>query len=635
MGMIKNETQMTNTEEQRQKIRKRYKGISPDLLDIIPANPKLNFFGDARKKRVAVYARVSTGDPHQTSSYELQRNHYTDAVSQHEGWELKEIYADEGISGTSLQHRDAFIRMITDCMAGKIDLIVTKSVSRFSRNVLDCIGYVRKLAALDPPVEIYFETEGIHTLSKDSEMQLAFLATLAQEESHNKSEIMNASYGMRFSRGLFLTPELLGYNHDEDGNLVINPEEALTVKFIFYMCLLGYSCTKIAEELTTLGRKTKRGNTKWNPTSIRQILQNERHCGDVLAQKTWTPNYLDHKSKKNHRDRNQYLHRNHHEPIISREDFMAAQKMLRNAKYGHTGFLPEMQVITEGSLKGYVSINPTWAGFKATDYIKAVAEMIPDYENKPSTVIASSGEFDLRGYEIAHSQFFSSSNRICTTFSDNIITFSTFAIQKLSSTQVELLVNPREMILAIRPAIETTKNCMTWAKKYNEKYIPRQIRGKAFLPTLYELFGWKKGRKYRIQGVKHQNNDGAILIFDVSEAETFLPNNEKNEPDVSNLIQFDENKKPIGTGCSIIGFPADWAESFGTPFYKQQYSHESTSFHESKEWDLANNGQTFITDMTRNVTPPETLAAHIQTILGTMNQEETIEYNHTRKQYDN
>ena len=216
-------------EEQKKKIRARYKGISTDELEVIPAAPVINFYEDQREKRVAVYARVSTDDPNQTSSYELQKNHYTDTIQRHIGWKLVNIYADEGISGTSLQHRDAFLQMIADCEAGKIDLIVTKSVSRFARNVLDCIGYARALAAMNPPIENYFETEGIHTLSKDSEMQLAFLATMAQEESHNKSEIMNASIEMRFARGFFLTPVLLGYDHDEDGNLFINEEEALTV----------------------------------------------------------------------------------------------------------------------------------------------------------------------------------------------------------------------------------------------------------------------------------------------------------------------------------------------------------------------------------------------------------------------
>lgn len=134
---------------------------------------------------------------------------------------------------------------INDCNAGKIDLIVTKSVSRFARNILDCIGYVRRLKQLNPPIGIFFETENIYTLDPNSEMSLSFIATLAQEESHTKSEIMNASIEMRFKRGIFLTPTLLGYDHDEDGNLIINEEEAKIVRLIFFMYLYGYTCQRL------------------------------------------------------------------------------------------------------------------------------------------------------------------------------------------------------------------------------------------------------------------------------------------------------------------------------------------------------------------------------------------------------
>lgn len=218
---------------QKAKIRERYKGISPDELDVIPAKPQENLYDDTSEKRVGAYVRVSTDDPRQTTSYELQKNHYEDLVTHRPGWKLVEIYADEGISGTSLKHRDAFIRMIADCKQGKLDLIVTKSVSRFARNVVDCIKYVRELKALPSPVGVFFEAESIYTLDRNSEMSLSFISTFAQEESHNKSEIMNASIEMRFKRGIFLTPPLLGYDQDEDGNLVINEEEAKTVRLTY------------------------------------------------------------------------------------------------------------------------------------------------------------------------------------------------------------------------------------------------------------------------------------------------------------------------------------------------------------------------------------------------------------------
>lgn len=177
--------------------------------------------------------------------------------------------------------------MIQDCEAGKVDLIVTKGVSRFARNVLDCVGYTRKLAALDNPVGVFFETEHLYTLNSNSEMSLTFIATLAQEESRTKSNSMNLSYDMRFSQGIFLTPELLGYDVNEDGHLIINEAEALTVRLIFFMYLYGYSCQQIAETLMQLGRNTKRGNQKWSSGTVLSILQNERHCGDILYKKSF------------------------------------------------------------------------------------------------------------------------------------------------------------------------------------------------------------------------------------------------------------------------------------------------------------------------------------------------------------
>lgn len=176
---------------------------------------------------------------------------------------------------------------------------------------------------------------------------------------------------MRFKRGIFLTPPLLGYDKDEDGNLVINEEEAKTVRLIFFMYLYGFSAKQIAEEMTLLKRVTKKGNTTWSSSTILSVLQNERHCGDIIARKTYTPNFLDHKSKRNNHDRNQYHKKDHHDPIISREDFIAVQRLINNAKYGTKDLLPKLNVISDGSLKGYVLVNTRWAAFTKEDYMLA------------------------------------------------------------------------------------------------------------------------------------------------------------------------------------------------------------------------------------------------------------------------
>jgi len=369
--MDENKNAPDSKAEQKERIRSRYRNSNADGLEKISAKPRPKLFEDDGHKRVAVYARVSTLATQQTSSFELQQKHYTDFVDRQEGWILVKIYSDEGISGTSLNHRDGFMEMIKDCKKGNIDIIVVKSVSRFSRNVVDGITIIDELRALNPPVGVYFEMEGIYTLTNDNELSLTLLQTVAQEESRVKSVSMDASYEMRFSHRIFLTPPLLGYDRDGDGNLVINHDEALTVKLIFYMYLSGYGTAAIAEKLTELGRRTKKGNTEWTQGSVVNVLRNERHCGAVLARKTWTPNYKTHKARKNRGDRNQYYDPDHHAPIINRNDFHAVQKMLANAKYGVRSFMPELFVIHGGELDGYVAINPRWAAFTADDYRRA------------------------------------------------------------------------------------------------------------------------------------------------------------------------------------------------------------------------------------------------------------------------
>lgn len=617
--MNENEHKAGSVADQKNKIRERYKGVSLDELDVIPALPQEDIFAVENEQRVAVYARVSTDDPRQTSSYELQKNHYQDVISKSPNWKLVQIYADEGISGTSLQHRDQFKLMIEDCKQGKIDLIVTKSVSRFARNVVDCIGYVRELLALPHPVGVFFETERLNTFDPKSEMVLSFMATLAQEESHTKSEIMNASIEMRFRRGIFLTPILLGYDHDEDGNLVINEEEAKIVKLIFMMYLNGCTCQEIADTLTELGCMTKKGNTVWSPGSILQILQNERHCGDVLAHKTYTPNYLNHKSKKNMQNRPQYRKRNHHDAIISRDDFIAVQRLISNAKYGNKGLLPELKVIPEGVLKGFVSINPRWAGFKEDDYINASASVYNGTEQTSTSsapVEVQSGDFDLRGYEIARSQFFDSTDRITVTFSQGDIRFSCPAVRKLESTLVELLMHPQKQILAVRTAGKECRNAMQWSKKKSGISFPRGISGTAFLSTLYSLLGWKDDCRYRITGIKRGKGNDAILLFNLTEPEIFIPNDT-----VSSLPESDTSVKPFtdSNRRNVRAYPPDWADTFGSNYYSHAQAQELAGFGKGMEPDISH-ASVIYKDSDIQVTSKDDIERNIEQIMSDMKE---------------
>ncbi len=475
-------------EDRKNKKRQKYKG-NPELMMEIPADPEEDIFDSSIHKRVAIYARVSTGNEEQTSSYELQKNYYEDMVNNHPNWELVDIYADEGISGTSLKHRDEFIRMIKDCREGKIDLIITKMVSRFARNEEDLQHYKKLLKKLNPPVGILFETERLYTLNENSDMQLSFLGTMAQEESHTKSVSMNRSLQMRFKQGILLTPVLLGYDHDEDGELIINREEAKTVELIFKMCLAGRTNSEIARELQLLGRKTKKGNTEWSHSSITGILRNERYCGDVLAWKTYTTDYLEHKSVKNTGKRPQYYQKDHHEAIVSRDEYLAVQMILDGAKYGFRNARPELMAVDKGVMKGFVQINPKWRAFQAKDYLEACHSVLTDEDYlKPQIQIKrKKGDFDFRKYEIVHGQYMSQSEKISVYLSYSHIRFSRPAIIAMDEIErVELLYHPFLQILVIRKTEISNHRGINWLAKNTEKVRPRRVNGTAFLP--YSLF---------------------------------------------------------------------------------------------------------------------------------------------------
>lgn len=340
---------------------------------------------DDRILRVAAYCRVSTDDIDQLLSIELQKNNYRDMIRANPKWRYVGTYVDDGFSGTNTDHRPAFKLMMKDAMAGKIDMIITKSVSRFARNLLDCIGWVRELKDKHaPPIQVFFEQEHLNTLNATSNIILFVLAMVAEEESHMKSEAMLLSLEWRFSRGRFLTPALLGYDRVEvpDGHgghkkkLVINEDEANTVRLMYYMLLNGSSTSEIAATLNDLKRETGlrkvcgRSSTKWTDGGVYSVLRNERYCGDVLARKTWTPNFHDHKSKVNRGKKNKYYQSAHHDAIITRAQWNAAQRIPNSHRYRHMGGYLPMMVIDHGALTGYISINKAWAGYDADEYYR-------------------------------------------------------------------------------------------------------------------------------------------------------------------------------------------------------------------------------------------------------------------------
>lgn len=561
--MNESERRQESIQEQKAKIRRRYQGIAPEKVRIIPVTVlQPDFDDDTTPKRVAVYARVSTGDPRQTSSYELQKNYYESQVEKHSNWTLVSIYADEGLSGTSTQKRKEFNRMIEDCKAGKIDLILTKSISRFARNYVDCGQIVRELMDLNPPVGVRFESENLFTLKMQGEMQLMMFSGIAQEESRIKSNAMNASIEMRFGSGIFLTPPLLGYDQDEDGNLIINEKEAKIVRLIFFLYLYGYTCQQIADTLTQLGCRTKKGNAVWSAGSILGVLRNERHCGAVRARKTFTPNYLNHKSRKNRGDRLSYFAEDHHEPIIAPEDYFAVQKLLSNAKYGGRGILPELHTVAEGPLRGFVAVNPRWAGFEAEDYREASMRVCePPMNPEPARIKAQPGDFDLRGFEVARAQFFQVIGMPCVTISAKGVHFNHVCIQKLNEARfVELLVHPGRKTMAVRPAEEKARHSLRWARLAGSgRWMSRTIGGAAFIPTLYQLFGWTAEYKYCIKGICRRSTEGAVLLFHWEDAEILIPDSVIGNAG-RRLLRSPARR-------AVAAFPASWANSIGDAWY--------------------------------------------------------------------
>lgn len=294
-------------------------------VTVIPARRRVGSQRTAaqvQKIRVAAYCRVSTDSEEQETSYEAQVQHYTEYIRSKPDWEFVKIYADDGISGTNTRKRDEFNRMIADCEAGKIDLILTKSISRFSRNTLDCLKYTRKLKALN--IAVFFEKENINTMDSKGEVLLTIMASLAQQESESLSANVRMGIQYRNQQGKVQVNHnwFLGYTKDADGNLIIDPAQAEIVHRIYREYLEGASFLQIKRSLEADGIKNGAGHKKWHESNIQQILTNEKYIGDALLQKTYTVSILDKKRAANNGEMPKYYVEGSHEAIIDRDVFM-------------------------------------------------------------------------------------------------------------------------------------------------------------------------------------------------------------------------------------------------------------------------------------------------------------------------
>lgn len=309
-------------------------------ITVIPARKR---FGNTvakekiKKLRVAAYCRVSTETEEQNSSYEVQVAHYTEFIKKNNEWEFAGIFADDGISGTNTKKREEFNRMIDECMEGKIDLVITKSISRFARNTLDCLKYIRQLK--EKNIAVFFEKENINTMDAKGEVLLTIMASLAQQESQSLSQNVKLGLQYRYQQGKVQVnhKRFMGYTKDEDGNLIIVPEEAEIIKRIYREYLEGKSLAGIGRDLEKDGILTAAGKPKWRPETIKKILNNEKYIGDALLQKTITVDFLTKKRVKNEGHLPQYYVENSHEAIIPKELFLQAQEELHRRNNIYTG----------------------------------------------------------------------------------------------------------------------------------------------------------------------------------------------------------------------------------------------------------------------------------------------------------
>lgn len=302
------------------------------IITQIAALPKPATFKDTTKTilRVAAYARVSTDHEDQQSSLVAQTEYYKKLISEHPGWQFVQIYVDDGISGLRTERREGFNHMVEDCLAGSIDLVLTKSISRFARNTVDSVSTIRKLK--EKGIAVYFEKENIYTMDSKGEFLLTIMSSLAQEESRSISE--NVTWGQRKrladGKTSLAYSRFLGYDKGtEKYTMVINEEQAVIVRRIFFMFLQGYTAHSMAKILTDEGIPSPCGCDVWYARTIRSILQNEKYKGDALLQKEFTIDFLTRKLKKNEGELPQYYVQEDHEPIISPWLFDYVQKRLK------------------------------------------------------------------------------------------------------------------------------------------------------------------------------------------------------------------------------------------------------------------------------------------------------------------
>ena len=474
---------------------------------------------EKKKRRTAAYARVSTDSEEQLTSYSAQVDYYTNYIKSRDDWEFVSVYTDEGITGTNTKHREGFKRMVADALAGKIDLIVTKSVSRFARNTVDSLTTVRQLK--EKGVEIYFEKENIWTLDSKGELLITIMSSLAQEESRSISE--NCTWGQRkrFADGKVTVPfkRFLGYDRGPDGNLVLNKDEAVIIRRIYSMFLQGMTPHGIAARLTADGIKSPGGKDKWNAGAVRSILTNEKYKGDALLQKSYTVDFLTKKKKVNEGEIPQYYVEGNHEAIIQPEVFELVQRELARRK-GSTGKPSGVHIYSNKIKCGQCD---SWYGSKVwhskTKYRKCVWRCNRKFDNERHCTTPHFTEAEIQAmFIVVVNQLISQKESIIAALEVSLETaFDTTALEvELTEVQGAIMVVSDRIQSCIYENAHVALDQEEYQKRYGA-LSDRFDKAKARFEEIEDAIGSKQSRRAAIETFLNNLRDANIVDnFEVS-----------------------------------------------------------------------------------------------------------------------
>lgn len=470
------------------------------------------------KRKVAAYARVSTDSDEQYTSYEAQVSYYKKYIQEKPEWEYVNVYADEGISGTNTKKRIEFNNMINDALSGKIDLIITKSISRFARNTLDTISYVRKLK--DNGIEVFFEKENLWTLDPKSELILTIMASIAQEESRSISQ--NVTWGKRvgFQEGKVSFPysSFLGYKK-EDEKIVIDEDQAVIVRLIYKLFLVeGKTCSGIANYLKSQHIKTPSGkSTRWTKNTVYSILTNEKYKGDALLQKKFTDNYLEHSLVKNTGQIPQYYVENSHPAIIEKDMWEQVQAELQRrkkiaAQYSSSDIFATKLICEDCG--GFYGKKKWHSSDKYSKFIYQCNRKF--HKDKEKCQTPNLTEDDIKSKFIqAYNEVMQDKNRLIQDTNEIIalLTDTTELDNEIASINDEIVVITELVNKLVKENSKTSDTLSDYGKKY-EELTKRYEKAKIKLDELIQEKFYKKGQAIKMNSfIANLINSEDILTF--------------------------------------------------------------------------------------------------------------------------